>query len=275
MLHELLSLKRPLFVFDVESTGTNPLNDRIVEIGFQMWTPTGIEKEWRTIVNPLIGIPASASAVHSITDGVVRGCRECGQPQEGHAAEHDFKAWPTFKQLATNLARGFSDCDFAGKRVRFDLRITAAEMQRSGIQWSYAGARIIDIDRFEHIVEPRSLSDLYRKYLGEELADAHGALVDVRASTAIIQCQLKIHDQLPRDLDAIHALLWPGWIDVEGYFKFVDGVAHMGGWGKHANVPMKDVPIGYWHFITNGTFSPEVKAIAEAAKQGKFPEPTP
>ena len=53
--------------------------------------------------------------------------------------------------------------------------------------------------------------------------------------------QLQRYEALPRDLDALHALQWPGLIDVEGKFRFVDGVACVGNWGKHAGKPMAKV----------------------------------
>ena len=73
----------------------------------------------------------------------------------------------TFRQLAPSLAKGFVDCDLAGKNVRFDLRIIAAEMARASQPWSYTGARIIDAERLEQLAVPRSLSHLHEKYTGD------------------------------------------------------------------------------------------------------------
>jgi hypothetical protein len=64
-----------------------------------------------------------------------------------------FKPWPSFKQLAPNLAKGFTDVDFAGKNVRYDLRILSAEFARANVEWSYMDARIVDADRLEHVVD--------------------------------------------------------------------------------------------------------------------------
>lgn len=283
MIHQLLNLTRPLFVIDCETTGVDVARDRIVELGFQMWTAEGMAKEWRTFVNPGVPIPEAVSKVHGITDVVVAGCSVCGrfgvvQSRDGHELRidadsmiHEFASWPTFKQLAANLAGGLRDCDFAGKNIRFDLRILAAEFARAAVEWSYLGARIVDAERLEQLAVPRTLSHLHEKYVGHKHDGAHGALSDVRASTTVIVHQLQTHQTLPRDLDHLHALQWPGWIDGDGKFRFVDGVPCFGQWGKYATRPMRAADGGYWDWILGQEFSPEVKTLAREAKLGKYP----
>jgi DNA polymerase-3 subunit epsilon len=80
MIHQLLTLTRPLIVFDCETTGVDTNTDRIVELGFQLWTADGLQKEWRSLVNPCVPIPAGATAVHHITDAMVNACKDCGRP---------------------------------------------------------------------------------------------------------------------------------------------------------------------------------------------------
>ena len=252
MIHELLKLDRPLFVVDTETTGVDTNRDRIVELGVQEWDSTGILKEWRWLVNPGVPIPDKVRAIHGISD-------------------EDVKLWPTFKQIAPYIAAGFVNCDFGGKNVRFDLRLLASEMRRAGVEWSYGTARILDAERLEQLAIPRTLSHLYKKYTGEELEGAHGALNDVRASSIVIVGQLQTHETLPRDLDTLHAAQWPGWIDPDGKFRFVDGVACFGQWGKYANMPMTKADTGYWDWILTNDFPPDVKALARQAKLGKFP----
>jgi len=305
-----------MFVIDSETSGTNPREDRIIELGFQRWTSEGMDKEWRSLINPGIPIPSAATKVHGITDAMVQGCRVCGISKMDHTSpqaivDHAFVPWPYFKQLATNFAIGFKDCDYAGKYVRFDLQILAAEFARAGVEWSYATARIIDIDRLEAIAEPRTLSDLHRKYvrrpctdcdgkgrvldapdrvldgrayeetchsckgvgtIGVEHDGAHGALSDVRASTTVIVNQLQKYPQLSRDLDVLHAAQWADWIDVEGKFRFVDGVAICNFGKKYKGTPMREIPVDFYDWILMEDFPADVKALAREAKLGIYPE---
>lgn len=252
MLNQLLHLDKPLFVLDLETTSLDVKEARIVEIAFQRWDSTGMTKEWASRINPGIPIPMVASKIHGIFDA-------------------DVVDRPTFKQLAANLAKGLSDCSFANQNIRFDLRILAAEFARAGVVWSYAAARIIDSGRLEALAVPRSLSHLHEKYVGLKHDGAHGALSDVRAAATVIMKQLEAHDTLPRDLDQLHALSWPGEIDPDGRFKFIGGVPCVA-FGKWANKPMKSVDASYWDWILSSDFSPDVKAIATRAKVGQYPE---
>lgn len=275
MLNALLSLTRPLIVLDTETTGIDTQNDRIVEIGFQVWTAEGMQKEWRSLVNPGIPIPLEASKVHGIFDlDVTARCQLCQLVVDDVAPDRcrceTPKRVPRFSDLASNLARGFTNCDYAGKNVRFDLRLVAAEMIRAGVQWSYTGARIIDAERLEALAVPRTLSHLHEKYVGHKHDGAHGAMSDVRASTTVIVHQLEAHAVLPRDLDALHEMQWPGWLCDGGQFKMVGGVATCT-FGKWRGKPMRDIPADYWDWLLRSDFPADVKALASAAKLGQFP----
>jgi DNA polymerase III epsilon subunit family exonuclease len=58
-------------ILDVETTGTDQDKDKIVEIAIVRVT-NGNLRVFSTLVNPGMPIPASSSAVHHITDGMVR-----------------------------------------------------------------------------------------------------------------------------------------------------------------------------------------------------------
>jgi DNA polymerase-3 subunit epsilon len=297
-LAALLSTTRPIVCLDCETTGLDVQTCRIVEIGFQVWYHDGTPlKEWSTLVNPLVPISAEVSAIHGITDEKVRGCQICGRSKTEHeainngprpeslltvndgqpivvqglAVDHSFKPWPTFKQLAPSLAKGFTNCDYAGKNTRFDLRILDAEFRRVGQPWSYTGAQILDAGRLEQLAEPRELSHLYKKYTGQEHDGAHGALADVRAVSVVIAAQLARYEALPKDIEALHTAQWPGWLTSDGSFRMVNGVPTCN-FGKHRDKAMKDVPNDYYDYILKQSFPADVKALASKAKLGEYPQ---
>lgn len=253
-LNDLLRLERPLFVIDLETTGVDPATDRIVEFAYLRFGPNpNVAKEaYSILINPGVPIPAAAVAVHDISDG-------------------DVASAPRWSQLAASVARGFTNCDFAGKNVRFDLKLLSAEMARANVAWSYEGARIVDADRVEQLLEPRDLTSLYKRRLGKDLVDAHGALTDCHAVAEVLVAQLDTQ-KLPLNLDLLHKKLWPGWIDDDGKFKFYDGEPCVA-FGKHRGKPMRQVPRGYFDWICKGDFSPMTKAIAERAARGEYPQP--
>jgi DNA polymerase-3 subunit epsilon len=280
VLHTLLTLERPLLVFDLETTSLDVNVARIVEIGFQVWTAEGLKKEWRSLVNPSIPIPPESTKTHHITDLMMKQCRKCGMELDTHPIGKtgettvanciDPSPVPTFNQLAPNLATGFANCDYAGKNVRYDLQVMAAEMKRAGVIWDYMQTKIIDVDRLEQLGEPRTLSHLYKKHLGHDMVDAHSALADVRATTELIEAQLKKYQALPRSLDLLHEAQWPGYVDSSGSFRFVNGVATCN-FGKHRGKPMKNIPTSYYDWLISADFSDEIKTLAGQAKLGSFP----
>ena len=68
-----LVLTRPLSTIDLETTGTDVREDRIVEVAVLTVYPGGKTVPFVQRVNPGRPIPAGASAVHGITDADVAG----------------------------------------------------------------------------------------------------------------------------------------------------------------------------------------------------------
>ena len=79
-----LNLKNPLVFFDLETTGTNIISDRIVEICYLKVFPNGNETAKTMRINPEMHIPEESTAIHGIHDEDVAGC-------------------PTFKEVAKEL----------------------------------------------------------------------------------------------------------------------------------------------------------------------------
>lgn len=243
---------------DTETTGTNPATSRIVELALEIMTPDKPTKEWRTLVNPGMPIPANATAVHHITDEMVKDA-------------------PSFGQLADNLLKGFAGADFCGYNVRFDLRMLGAEFKRNKRSWDYEDARVIDGFRLWQIAEGRSLEDAVKRWAGDtdEAADgqAHAALWDVKMSTRVIASQLKTSGRLPRDVQQLHELCSPGWFDAEGKLQWREGELCLS-FGQHRDISLKRVPKSYLDWITKGDFSAKVKDVCRDAMRGVFP-PSP
>lgn len=285
MIHERLNLTRPFIVFDTETTSANPKAARIVEISFELYTSEGLQKSWRSLVNPGVPIPEASTKVHGIDDARMLRCRVCdrmpppsGLPLEGDLRDtyctcDTFKPIPTFNVLAQSLAHGFTGCDFGGKRIRFDLQVLEAEMKRANVPWSYAGAHIIDVDRLEQLGEPRTLTHLYKKHTGKDLEGAHGASNDVAATIEVLAAQMHAYaDVLPQDVAALHRLQWPDWLDSEGKFRMVDGVPTCAFGNKYRDVPMDKIPRDFYDWMLRSDFPDDVKALCRQAKLGIYPQ---
>jgi len=110
-----LHLKRPLAVFDLETTGIDFVKDRIVEIGI-VRINVDQSKHIKTLrINPTIPIPIETSQVHGIYD-------------------EDVALSPTFKEVAKELYDFLEPCDFAGfNSNRFDVPLLLEEFIRVGL----------------------------------------------------------------------------------------------------------------------------------------------
>lgn len=219
-----LSLKKPIIFFDLETTGTSVINDRIVQISYIKVMPNGEESIGNYYVNPEIPIPAEASAVHHIYD-------------------KDVMNEPTFKQLAKTLANEFLGCDFAGfNSNRFDVPLLIEEMLRAGVNMDITKCHFIDVQNIYHKKEPRTLSAAYKFYCGKNLEDAHSADADTRATYDVLIAQLDKYPDLENNVEFLEEYSkMTRNIDPMGCFVYNDKKEAVINFGKHKGRLLLDV----------------------------------
>ncbi|MGC8823270.1 MAG: exonuclease domain-containing protein [Bacteroidales bacterium] len=167
-----LNLKNPLVFIDIETTGLNVAQDRIVEITFLKVYPNGNEDLRTYRVNPEMPIDPRATAVHGITN-------------------EDVKDAPTFKEIAQMLANELEGCDLAGfNSNKFDFPILVEEFLRAGVDIDLKRRKFIDVQVIFHRMEQRTLSAAYKLYCNKELVDAHSSRADTYATYEVLKAQL-------------------------------------------------------------------------------------
>ncbi len=65
------SLKERYIAFDTETTGLNPINDRIIELGAVLFENGKPVKRFETLINVGMSIPARVTAVNNITNDML------------------------------------------------------------------------------------------------------------------------------------------------------------------------------------------------------------
>lgn len=262
-LTNVLTLSRKLILFDLETTSTDTREARILQIAFKLFQPDGSVTTWQALIDPGVPIPAASIKVHGITQARLEECRKCSSPPADWKTVGDCEHAPTFTfvQVARNLASGFSDCDYAGKNIRYDLEVLRENMARVNVPWTYEGASIVCADAIERLANPRDLSTLHEKYTGRKLEHAHDAMHDVEATEIVLCAQLAQHPSLPRTPDKLHDASWPNQADMTGKFRLdADGTLRFN-FGKHRGIAVKDAPRGYVDWFLGSDFPADAKAM--------------
>lgn len=195
-----LNLTKPLIVFDLETTGLDMVNDRIIQISYIKVKPNdkeGDEERKSIFVNPEKAIPKEVQELTGITDEMV-------------------KEAPTFKMIAKTLAETFTGCDFAGYNSnKFDVPMLAEEFLRAGVDFDFSHCRLIDAQTIFFRHEPRNLAAAYRFFTGHKMEEdfrAHRADQDTEATYRVLQGELdkyepgKVEDPalaLANDMDVL------------------------------------------------------------------------
>ncbi|MFO0799667.1 MAG: 3'-5' exonuclease [Gemmataceae bacterium] len=242
-----LVLTRPLCVVDLETTGTDPATDRVVEVAVLTLTPGGAADLFHSRVNPGRPVPPAATAVHGIGDA-------------------DVRAAPTFAALAPALARRLAGCDLAGFGVAgFDLPLLCAEFSRAGVPFSLAGRAVLDALAVYRRHEARTLAAAVGFYLGRAHPAAHAAAADAAAAAEVLDAQVGRYG-LPAAPADLHAALVE--VDVAGKFRRGPGGAAVFAFGKHAGRPLAEVAAadpGYLAWMLTRPFLDDAHALVRAA----------
>ncbi|MDD2479731.1 MAG: 3'-5' exonuclease [Victivallaceae bacterium] len=255
-----LNLERPIIFFDLETTGTNILRDRIVEISVIKIFPDGQRETHTRLVNPGIPISEGSIAIHGITDA-------------------DVANEPQFNEIAPKLLLYFEGCDVAGYNViKFDIPLLINEFMRVGIEFKLEGRKIIDAYNIFCKLYPRTLSAAYEFFCGKTLgADAHSAEADTKATIDVLFGQIAKHPEIGNTAQALHELsdnTDPDSIDADGRFKW-SGSEVIVSFSKHSGTKLRDLAIsepGFLKWIIKSDFSDDVKKIAHDALSGIFPK---
>lgn len=252
-----LNLKIPLCFFDLETTGVNVTQDRIVEIAVIKVMPNGEIIRKTNRVNPIIPIPAESSAIHGITN-------------------EDVADKPTFKELAKEYSKFFEGSDMAGFNIlKFDVPVLVEEFLRAGVEFDYSRKKIIDAQKIFHMMEKRTLSAAFKFYCGKEMVDAHSAEADTQATMDVLLAQIARYDNQPvvdglgktvgiikNDMEELNKLTSSDMVDLGGRMVKNDKGEPVFNFGKHKNKPvltvLKEEP-SYYDWMMSGDFPLDTK----------------
>ncbi|WP_026630074.1 3'-5' exonuclease [Dyadobacter alkalitolerans] len=242
-----IQLTRPIAFIDLETTGVDRQNDRIVEIAVCKYMPSGQYKTLCRKVNPTIPIPEGATAVHGISDA-------------------DVANEPTFKKIAKGLLELLEGCDIAGFNSNsFDVPLLFNEFNRAGHFWDHSKFLMIDAGNLFKIQEPRTLSAAVKFYLGKDLEDAHSAQADIEATLDVLLAQLARYENLegfPQTIEelALYTNYGNKVADLSGKFVYDDKGELILNFGKHRGNSAKN-HIDFLEWMLRANFAADTYAL--------------
>jgi len=232
---------KPIVFFDLETTGVNTSQDKIVQIGAIKLNIDGTEEVKNVLVNPTIPIPEGATEVHGISD-------------------EDVKDKPKFNQIAKSFASWLSGCDLAGYNSdNFDIPMLIEEFHKAGVDFPEDGTSFVDVLKIERLVNSHTLGNTYKRYTGEELEGAHDALADVRATLVIFKKQLEANTDLPKEAKEIdaHCQGENKRVDYAGKLYEKDGEVYWN-FGKHRHALVSKT-VAYANWVIGSDFPEDTK----------------
>jgi len=249
-----LNLKRPLVVFDIESTGLSITKDRIIELSYVKVYPAATGRNTTLRVyrfNPGMPIPAESIKVHGITD-------------------EDVKDEPSFKDRAHEIAAVFEGCDIAGFNSNvFDVPLLTQEMLNAGVDFDPSRHKFVDVQTIYHKREKRDLAAAYRFYCGGEMQNHHSSLADAYATLEVLKAQLDRYandkEPLLNDVDYLAQYSQHNHnVDLAGRLIKNDKGEVVFNFGKHKGVPVEEVfkrEPSYYSWMMNGDFAENTKKV--------------
>ena len=262
-------LDSTIFAFDVETTGLDPIEDRIVQLGgvfHNSGARLGPRKS--SLINPGVPIPPEVTEIHGITDAMVAGA-------ESFAA--------VGLRFVDDLRQG-PDCEepvLCGYNApAFDVPFINAELNRHGIEHRIDPTRVLDplvFVRWHHRGwRVRNLEAAARR-CGFVIERAHSAADDAEAALHVLWSLLEAGLVPLRAEDAFTAQRRLGDLLEEEWRRFghalyldrVDGRPRVG-FGAHCGVLLADIDREYlrWCLGEMGDLTDEARAlIEEAAKR--------
>ncbi len=242
-----------LVYFDLEATGPDPYNDRVVEMCFVEGGVTLLD----TRVNPGRPIPQETTEIHGITDADVAGA-------------------PPFGELAHDVQVLLTDAVLVGYNlIRYDTILIDRELTmagESGLRRDEAG-RInqpeVDLLGIWQRLEPRKLATAAKRFAGQDLGeDAHAAGTDTLVLPGILEGMCREFGLQADDIAGLTGLSRPeGAMDRDGRFvRREDGVVVFN-FSKSRGLPVLE-DTGLLQWMLGKDFSPETLAFVREFLEG-------
>lgn len=202
-------ITKDIIFFDIETTGTDVKDDRIVEICAIKYRTNRTKVSYHTYIKPDVPMSKGAEEVHGLSMEFLSN-------------------YPTMSENVEDLYNFFKGCDLGGYNcLKFDIPFLFEELARHG-KYLDMSMNIIDSYNILNKLEPRKLNDVYKRYFGNDIDNSHSAESDIDATIKVFEKQVEsynLSEHTMSDISNIVRTTQDGdrMIDLSGWFKLKDG----------------------------------------------------
>ncbi len=210
---------------DVESTGLDTDQDRIVEVACVVFTLNGIVEEFETLINPLREIPQNSIDIHNITNEMVQG-------------------QPTIATVLPDLFRQIGKKIIIGHSIGFDIEMLKKEADRNNISTNIQYNKSIDTVRLARLYgeSPVNSLEMLRQHFHIEAEGAHRAKGDVIVNIQVFQKLIQNFNTIEEIETALSKPILMKTMPL----------------GKHRGRLFKDLPLDYLMWASRQSFDQDL-----------------
>jgi DNA polymerase-3 subunit epsilon len=219
-------LKQEIFVcVDLETTGLDPKNDRIIEAAFVKFKIDQPLDSYETLIDPQCPIPEETIAIHHITNAMVAGK-------------------PTIAEILPILLKLIDNHIIVGHGIGMDIAFLLSACKQHEIPTTLSKNESIDTLRLARLYgeSPSNSLETLRQHFNITAEGAHRAMSDVIVNIEVFKyltTQFKTTKQILERLQKpIHLKAMP--------------------LGKHKGRPFSDIPIEYLTWAVHQDFDQDL-----------------
>ena len=194
--------KNTFVVFDVETTGFSPIDDRIIEMGAVKIQDGKVIDNFSEFTDPGFHIPYRITELTTIDDATVAGC-------------------PSFDNILDKFMDFCKDSVLVAHNAEFDISFIKSSMHRMGIHFDYEYIDTLELSRFLLPDLKKHKLDVLTSMFNINLENHHRAIDDATATGFVF---LKLLDLLKEqnclDLDALSKIKSKNYYNVHKVSMF-------------------------------------------------------
>jgi len=252
-------IKKPLVIFDLETTGTWVEKDKIIEIAMIKIMPDteNTVHRYHSLVNPGIEISKEVEELTGI-------------------GTKDVKDSPKFEQIADDVLVFIKDSDLSGYNIeRFDIPVLRKELESVGKTLNLTDVFIYDVNKIFKIKHKRNLEAAYQCYCKKDIKNAHTAMADTEATLEILKEQVFQYSD-NGDISRLKDIQYEkqsSFFDNSGRARWWQDELYItfGKYNGKSLTSINKIDPGYLRWILKSEFSDDIKSVVNGVLDGKQP----